>query len=128
MSKDILSEPWVIKVGAAVTAHAAAFAGAVMSLAFVGQLSLRGRVVAVLVGFVTAVFGSPFISGIVNHLIFGGQMADEIRSSIMFFTSLSAMTVLPPLLKWAQRVAGDPLGVLSSLLPRGTSGGGEGGA
>lgn len=113
------------------TAHAAAFAGAVLSLAFVGQLSVRGRVVAVIVGFVTAVFGAPLISATINHMIWGNKMPDEVRSGIMFFTSLSAMTILPPLFKFLARAAADPINVFASLLPRGPARGpenGEGGA
>ncbi|WKL57225.1 hypothetical protein Q1W73_16405 [Asticcacaulis sp. ZE23SCel15] len=119
--KSFLSEPWIAKSLTVAGAHAAAFAGAVMSLAFVGQLSVWGRVVAVCVGFVTAVFVAPALSVVVGHLFFDGAMPDEVRSGIMFLLSLSAMTILPPLLAFLKKLAGDPLGVLSALLPRGPS-------
>ncbi len=92
-----------------------------MSLAFVGQLSVKGRVVAVIVGFVTAVFVAPFLSLLIGHMFFDKAIPDEMRSGIMYLLSLFAMTILPPLLKFAQKLAGDPLGVLSALLPRGPS-------
>lgn len=109
----------------------ASAAGAVMSLAFIDRLSLRGRVLAVLQGFVIAVWVAPLVTSGVAHVapFLGGGNLD---AGIHFMVALSGMTVLPPFLEWLRGRASDPFrgwgGLLSSLLrrPPGPPAGGEG--
>lgn len=97
-------------VGKAV-AFAPGFAGAVLSLAFVEQLTIRGRIVAVLVGLASAMFLAPGLVDAVD-LIWPGQIPATVARMVQFLVSISAMGVLPPLLGWLKKVAGDPLSLL----------------
>lgn len=97
----------------------ASAAGAVISLSFIDKLTLRGRVIALFQGFLTAVFLAPMISSGVAH---AAPVLAHVEMGVHFLVSLSAMAVLPPFLEWARQKARDPFagwgGWLSSLLRR----------
>ncbi len=111
MSENHLSEPQVAALIGKAMAFAPGFAGAVLSLAFVESLTRRGRVVAVLVGLGAAGFIAPGLASALD-LAWPGNLPAPVERMVMFLTALCAMGVLPPLLGWAKRVAGDPLSLL----------------
>ena len=111
MADNIPGEPQVAAVLAKLGAFAPGFAGAVLSLAFVEALSRRGRILAVLVGCLSAMFLAPALCEIAD-LFWPEALPSAIRAAILFLTGLCAMGCLPQLLRWLQRLAGDPLSLL----------------
>ena len=101
----------VVTLMAKAIPYAPGFAGAVLSLAFVENLTIRGRVVCVAVGLGTAVYLGPAFAAIAD-LVWPGDMPIRVQRGIEFLTALSAMGCLPPLLAYIKRVAGDPLSLL----------------
>lgn len=97
----------------------ASAAGALLSLAFIDRLTLRGRAGALAVGFLTAVFVAPMVASGVSH---AAPFLAHVEMGIHFLLSISAMAVLPPFLEYLRRSASDPFagwgGFLSSLLRR----------
>jgi len=118
-----------VKSGAAGPLLAAA-AGSVISLAFLDKLTPRGRVAALAVGFLTAVYVAPLLTGLAAWK-WDLPFLAALRNGIHFLVSVSAMAVLPPLLAWLRDVARDPLkpfgGAVAALLKPKTAGsaGGE---
>ena len=111
MAENPMGEPQLAAFVAKAVAFAPGFAGAVLSLAFVENLTVRGRVVAVLVGLAAALFLAPAIAAGLG-LIWPGALPAEVDRAVLFLTAISAMGVLPPLLGWLRRLAGDPLSLL----------------
>lgn len=101
----------VVSLVAKAIPYAPGFAGAVLSLAFVENLTIRGRIVAVAVGLGTAMYLGPALAAVAD-LVWPGEMPIRVQRGIEFLTALSAMGCLPPLLAWIKRVAGDPLSLL----------------
>lgn len=96
-----------------VAPHAAGFAGAVLALAFLDTLTIRGRIVAVAVGLASSIWFPPLILAVASVFIpAAAGVSQEVKSGLAFLTGLSAMGVLPPFLAWIKRVAGDPLSLL----------------
>lgn len=112
MAENQLSEPAVAAAVAKAAAFAPGFAGAVLSLAFVEDLTRRGRAVAVVVGLVSAMFLAPAVCEILDLFWPGEGIPGAIRSAVLFLTGLCAMGCLPKLLGWLQKIAGDPLSLL----------------
>ncbi len=80
----------------------AGMAGAVISLRFIDDLSVFGRVLAVLTGALTAGYLSPA----------AGQwlaLSQPTENAIAFVLGLTAMNVIPGLLKLSEKFASDPL-------------------
>lgn len=126
--RDLMSEPYLVKAATWFIAQAPAFAGAVVSLAFIGELSQKGRTMAVVVGALTAMFLGPAVIDTVRML--WPAMPGTFGRALMFLMSLSAMGGLPRLLKLMDRFWGDPLGLLERLRPKATppnGGGNDGG-
>jgi len=113
---DLLLEPLFVKAASWFLANAAAFAGAVVSLAFVGQLTARGRAMAVTVGALTSIFVAPAIND--GLLLWWADMPATFGKLIAFFVALSSMGALPKVLKAIDKVAGDPFGLLLKIAPR----------
>lgn len=96
--------------------HVASFIGAVLSLSFVERLTPRGKLVAVAIGFFTALCVGPITYVTVHH--FAPFLPVEIVApGFNFLIALSAMTILPPALRAIATKAGDPEWV-SVLLKR----------
>lgn len=97
----------------------ASAAGAILSLAFIDRLTLKGRMVAVAVGFFTAVFVAPMVTSTVSHV---APFMGNVEMGIHFLLSLSSMAVLPPFLEYLRERARNPFGgwggLLGSLLRR----------
>lgn len=77
-------------------------AGAVISLRYIDDLSMVGRVLAVITGTVTAGYGSPA----------AGQWLDlsqPTENAVAFVLGLTAMNLIPGLLKLSDQFASDPL-------------------
>ncbi|MDG4866538.1 hypothetical protein P8631_00735 [Guyparkeria sp. 1SP6A2] len=77
-------------------------AGAVISLRYIDDLSVFGRVLAVLTGTLTAGYLSPA----------AGQwlgVAQQTENAIAFVLGLTAMNAIPGLLKLSEKFASDPL-------------------
>lgn len=111
MAEHPMGEPQVAVLIAKAWALAPGFAGAVLSLAFVEALTVRGRIVAVAVGLAAALFLAPAIA-VGLDLVWPGTLPAAVDRAVLFLTAISAMGVLPPLLGWLKRVAGDPLSLL----------------
>lgn len=111
--RDLMSDPGLAKAAAWVISQAPAFAGAVVSLAFIGELSQRGRMMAVVVGACTAMFLGPALIDTVR--LFWADMPETFGRAMMFLLSLSAMGGLPKLLTFVDQFWGDPLGLLDRL-------------
>lgn len=111
MAEQLPGEPAVAAILSKAASFLPGFAGSVLSLAFVEALTLRGRVLAVIVGLCAVVWLSPAIAA-GTDLVWPGAMPPEVRSAIQFLTGLCAMGCLPQLLAWLRRVAGDPLSLL----------------
>lgn len=111
MSDNIHSEPAVAAVVAKVATFVPGFAGAVLSLAFVDKLTMRGRVLAVIVGMSAAMWIAPALADIAD-VFWPGDMPRTVRAAVLFLTGLCAMGCLPELLKAFKRVAGDPFGLI----------------
>lgn len=103
------------------------FAGAVLALAFLERLTLKGRVVAVVVGLAAAAFLGPAFAALAD--LFwpgdGGALPKEIAAAIQFLTGLLGMGCLPPFLGWTRKVAGDPLNLLKIQIGPGGAAGGQ---
>lgn len=108
---DNPGEPQIAAALKALAPYAPGFAGAVLSLAFVEQLTLRGKAVCVAVGLASAMFAAPALSDLAD-LVWPGAMPRSVRSGIEFIVALCAMGCLPPLLAWLRKVAGDPFSLL----------------
>lgn len=115
MAENPVGEPQLAALIAKAVAFAPGFAGAVLSLAFVEALTVRGRVVAVATGLTAAAFIAPGLVALVD-LVWPGDMPKEAAAAISCLTGVSAIGVLPPLLGWLKRVAGDPLSLLKVRL------------
>lgn len=111
MADLIQPDPPLAAAAAKLLTFAPGFAGAVLSLAFVENLTLRGRVVTVVVGLAAAAFIAPAASDLAD-LAWPDAMPPSIRSAIQFLVALCAMGCIPPLLGWLRKVAGDPLSLL----------------
>ncbi|MFI9652595.1 hypothetical protein [Guyparkeria halopsychrophila] len=77
-------------------------AGAVISLRYIDDLSMFGRVLAVITGTLTAGYLSPA----------AGQWLDvsqPTENAIAFVLGLTAMNAIPGLLKLSEKFAADPL-------------------
>lgn len=111
MADSPLTEPALASALAKVAAFAPGFAGAVLSLAFVETLTIRGRIVAVLVGLLSAMFLAPAICSLLD-LFWPGDLPGTVSKAILFLTGLCAMGCLPKLLRWLEKLAGDPLSLL----------------
>ena len=85
--------------GAALVAGAL---GAVLSLRYIDDLSMFGRVLAVITGTLTAGYLSPAIA-----TWFGlGQPAEN---AVAFVLGLTAMNLIPGLMRLSEKFASDPL-------------------
>lgn len=115
MADQMPGEPQVAALLAKLASFTPGFAGAVLSLAFVEKLTLRGRVITVTVGIAAAAFLAPALADAAD-LVWPGDMPRSVRSAIQFLVGLCAMGCIPPLLGFLKRLAGDPL----SLIKRGS--------
>lgn len=111
MADNPMGEPQVAALIGKAVAFAPGFAGAVLSLAFLEKLTIRGRVVAVMVGLASAMFMAPGIVDFID-LAWPGQIPATFARMIQFLVSISAMGFLPQLLGWLKKIAGDPLSLL----------------
>ncbi|MDP2214992.1 hypothetical protein [Phenylobacterium sp.] len=109
---DNVGEPAIAAALAKLASIGPGFAGAVVSLAWVEDLTVRGRGVAVMVGLVSAIFLGPAICDLVDLFWPGEGLPAGARTGALFMTGLCAMGCLPKLLDWLKRVAGDPLSLL----------------
>lgn len=91
----------------------ASIAGAVVSLAFLEKLTVRGRIAAVGVGFATAVFVAPIMAAWVAH---HWPWLGPVENGVHFMVSLCAMGTLPAMLKTIRAIAGGDLSIVSALL------------
>ncbi len=89
-------------LGVKFAAVIAGMAGAVISLRYIDDLSMFGRVLAVLTGALTAGYLSPA----------AGQwlgVSQPTENAIAFVFGLTAMNVIPGLMKLSEKFASDPL-------------------
>lgn len=87
--------------------HVASFMGSVLALAFIGELTFRGRLVAVATGFFAATFLGPVANAAATHFA-PFLPAQIVAPGLNFLLALCAMAVIPPGLKAIQARAGDP--------------------
>jgi len=111
MADNIGGEPQLAALIAKAATFAPGFAGAVLSLAFIDKLTVRGRVLTVIVGLCCAVWIAPAAADLAD-LFWPGAMPPSVRNAIQFLTALVGMGAIPPFLDFVKRFAGDPLGLL----------------
>lgn len=104
MSENQIADALGVK-GATVVAG---FAGAVVSLSFVKELSKTQMVVAVIVGSVTAAYLTPFLLASMN-------LPSEMQNGGAFIIGLTAMNIIPGMLKLTEWFRQDPWAVLDRL-------------
>lgn len=110
MADHLPSDPGVAALAAKGLALLPGFAGAVLSLAFVDKLTLRGRILTVAVGMGAAAFIAPALVDIAA--LHWPDMPKSVWSAMQFMVGLLAMGVLPVVLDTARKVAGDPLSLI----------------
>lgn len=115
MSDHLHGEPQLAALLAKAATFAPGFAGAVLSLAFVEKLTMRGRMVTVLVGIAAAAFLAPALADGVD-LFWPGDMPRSVRSAIQFVVGLCAMGCIPPLLGYLKKVASDPFSLVKARI------------
>lgn len=93
-------------MGVKFAALVAGFAGGVVSLSFVKELSARQAVLAVFTGAVTAAYGTPLV---VNYF----SIAQPYENGAAFVIGLTAMNVIPGLLKLSEIFRRDPRAFIS---------------
>lgn len=86
----------------------AGFAGAVVSLSFVKELSKTQMVVAVLVGSVTAAYLTPL-------LLASLHLPSELQNGGAFLIGLTAMNVIPGIIKLTELFRQDPWAAVGKL-------------
>lgn len=91
----------------------AGFAGAVVSLSFVKELSKTQMVIAVVVGSVTAAYLTPFILASMH-------LSKELQNGGAFIIGLTAMNIIPGLLKLTELFRQDPWSVTENIPVLGT--------
>jgi hypothetical protein len=89
--------------------------GAILSLALADRLSLRGKLTTVGLGFATAAFVGGPLSRAVSH---AWPWLGYVEGGVHFLVAISAMTIVPPFLKWTGNAAKDPLGAGLAELAR----------
>lgn len=109
---DNVGEPAITAALAKIASFLPGLAGAVVSLRWVEDLTVRGRVIAVLVGCTSSIFLGPAIADLVDLFWPGDGLGPNAMGGVLFMTGLCSMGCLPPLLDWLKRVAGDPLALL----------------
>lgn len=80
----------------------AGFAGGVISLSFVKELTRTQAVLAVFTGTMTAGYGTPLA------LHYFGISSLELQNGVAFFVGLTAMNIIPGLLKLSEMFKRDP--------------------
>jgi Na+/proline symporter len=88
----------------------AGFAGAVVSLSFVKQLSKKQMILSVLVGSVTATYLTSFLLAWLDL----GQAA---QNGAAFIIGLTAMNIIPGILKLTEWLCQDPVALVLEHLP-----------
>lgn len=115
MTKEsVFQDPAFLKVVTVIGSHIPSFAGSVVSLAFVRELNTWGRIGAVFVGVTTAVYLAPALIEILSHFVWHG-MPPKVGDGVKFLVGLCAMGALPKLIKYVERVSGNPTGLLAKL-------------
>ena len=76
--------------------------GAILSLRYIDDLSMFGRILAVVTGTVTAGYGSPAIAQWLG-------LTQPTENAIAFVLGLTAMNIIPGLMRLSERFATDPL-------------------
>lgn len=88
--------------GVKFVAMVAGFAGGVVSLSFVKELTARQAIMAVLTGAITAAYGTP---AVVHYF---GSGVQSYENGIAFVIGLTAMNIIPGLLKLSEIFKRDP--------------------
>lgn len=89
----------------------AGFAGGVVSLSFVRQLTRAQSALAVFTGAATAAYGTPVIA----HFL---SIQPDMEYSVAFFTGLTAMNIIPGVIELSRAFRKNP----SKFLGRGQTG------
>lgn len=90
-----------IKLGAVL----AGMIGGILSLSYIQSLTLWGRVLAVFSGAAVAGYGTPVIDAWVN-------MPPDAENAMAFFLGLTAMNIIPGLIRISEMFKSDPLGFI----------------
>lgn len=90
-------------MGVKIASLTAGFAGGIVSLSFVKELSPAQAALAVFTGAVTAAYGTP----VVLHYFDGGAVAG-LENGVAFFVGLTAMNIIPGLLRLSEIFKRDP--------------------
>jgi hypothetical protein len=90
--------------------YAASVAGAIVSLAFIERLTVRGRCLAFFVGLSTSIFLGPALA----YWFFGEEAPPKLETAVLFITGVCAMGGLPIALKRLETIIGDPWSLLKA--------------
>lgn len=102
--------------------HVASFSGAVITLAFVERLTIRGKAFAVFFGFWVATLLGPIGHAFATHYA-PFIPVEVVAPGINFLVALTAMAVVPGALKAIGTVASDPAWVRTLLRTKNDEGG-----
>jgi hypothetical protein len=88
-------------------------AGALMGMFLASKLTFRGRLLALAVGIVAAVFGTPMVVFLVEHFVFGGEpLREELKGFFGFTSGCFGMAFLSGAVQAVARYASDPLSLV----------------
>jgi len=79
--------------------------GGIISLKYIDGLNHFGRVLAVLAGAAVAGYGTPILDGWLN-------LGGDTENAIAFFLGLTAMNIIPGLIRLSELFKSDPLGFI----------------
>lgn len=79
--------------------------GGIISLHYIEGLNMWGRFLAVVAGAAVAGYGTPVLSGWLN-------LGPDAENALAFFLGLTAMNVIPGLIRISEMFKSDPLGFI----------------
>lgn len=104
----IASNPETSIFGIKLAFAVAGFWGGVVSLSFIKNLSPKQGVLAVLTGIASAGYGTP----IAAHYILDSEPSSAMANAIAFVIGLTAMNLIPGIVRWSEIWKKDPLSVI----------------
>ena len=79
--------------------------GGILSLRYIENLTLWGRILAILAGATVAGYGTP----VLDHWL---DMGADAENALAFFLGLTAMNIIPGLIRLSEMFKSDPLGFI----------------
>ena len=109
MADNTGSDPQLLALLGKVAPMTPGVAGAVLSLAFGEKLTLRGKLLSVIIGLASALWIAPAILAVAGALWPWGKFPGELGNAVTFLTGLLGMIALAGFAQAVGKYAGDPL-------------------